>query len=183
VVFFLPIWIAIWAIVAFLVYLDAKKRGMNAFEWSLMVFFFFVIGLIAYVLVRSDKSKGRPMPVLVVMLVGSFVLMLLSGIIFMAGLSESLARAFFLATVIIWFALGIWTIVDGQQETRRIAAAQAMEKAKTKDEAKVEAKAEAKADAKADAKTETKVDAGANLDEDAPSPKSSPDAEDGLNDP
>jgi flagellar biosynthesis component FlhA len=130
-----------------------------------------------------DEPRGREMPLLLYLLITSFVLMLLSGAMFMLGMPEALSRALFLATVIIWFALGIWTIVDGQQETRRIAAAQAMEKAKTKDEAKVEAKAEAKADAKADAKTETKVDAGANLDEDAPSPKSSPDAEDGLNDP
>ena len=126
-----------------------------------------------------DEPRGREMPLLLYLLITSFVLMLLSGAMFMLGMPEALSRALFLATVIIWFALGIWTIVDGQQETRRIAAAQAMEKAKTKDEAKVEAKAEAKADAK----TETKVDAGANLDEDAPSPKSSPDAEDGLNDP
>jgi len=162
VVYFLPIWIAIWAIIGYLVYLDAKKRGMNALRWFFFIFALFVIGLIVYVLVRSDISEGKPMPVLVVMLVTSFVLMLFSGIMFMAGLPEAQARAFFLATVVIWIALGIWVIVDGQLETGRIAAAQAAAKAKAKDEVKAEAK------------TEAKVDAGAKPDEDAPSPKSSP---------
>ena len=122
-----------------------------------------------------DEPRGREMPLLLYLLIASFVLMLLSGAMFMLGMPEAQSRALFLATVIIWFALGIWTIVDGQQETRRIAAAQAAEKAIAKDEMKAEAKDEAK--------TEAKADAGAKPDEDAPSPKSSPDADDGLNDP
>ena len=138
IVLFLPIWIAIWAIVGYLVYLDAKNRGMNALEWGLSVFLFFVVGLIAYLLIRSEMSKGKPMPVLVVMLVGSFVLMLLSGAMFMLGLPEAQSRALFLATVVIWIALGIWAIVDGQLEMRRLAAAQAA----AKDKAKAEAEAE-----------------------------------------
>jgi hypothetical protein len=122
-----------------------------------------------------DEPRGREMPLPLYLLVGSFVLMLLSGAMYMLGLPEAQSRALFLATVVIWIALGIWTIVDGQLETRRIAAAQAVEKAK----AGVEAMAEAKAEAKA----EKKGDAGAKPDEDAPSPKQSPDADDGLNDP
>jgi len=156
-VHFLPIWIAIWAIVGYLVYLDAKNRGLNAFGWFLFVLIFFIIGLITYVLVRSDASKGRPMPVLVVMLVASFVLMLFSGILFMAGLPEAVARALFLATVVIWTGLGVWAIVDGQLETRRFAAAQATAKANTKADAKPKEKTDEKAEAVAGPKPDAKV--------------------------
>ena len=114
-----------------------------------------------------DEPRGREMPLLVYLLVVSFVLMLLSGAMYMLGLPEAQSRALFLATVVIWIALGIWAIVDGQLETRRIGAAQTAAKDEVKDEAK----------------TEAKVGAGPKPDEDAPSPKSSPDADDGLNDP
>jgi len=122
-----------------------------------------------------EAPRGREMPLLVYLLVASFALMLLSGMMFMLGLPEAQSRAVFMATVIIWLVIGVSTIVDGQLETRRIAAAQAKAKAKAEDETKVEAKVEAKAGAK--------VDAGAEPDEDAPSPKLSSDADDGLNDP
>ena len=122
-----------------------------------------------------DEPRGREMPLLVYLLVASFVLMLLSGAFFMLGLPEAQSRALFLATVVIWFALGIWAIVDGQLEIGRIATAQAKEKAKAKDEAEDKAKDKAKAKEKADGR--------AKPDEDAPSPKSSSDADDGLNDP
>jgi len=123
---------------------------MNALQWFLLVFLLGVIGLITYVIVRSDISKNKPMPVLVVMLVASFVLMLLSGAMFMAGLPEAPSRALFLATVVIWVALGIWAIVDGRLEMRRLAAAQAAAKANTM------AEAEAKAGTMAGAEAGTK---------------------------
>lgn len=66
----------------------------------------------------AEPDGGRPLPTLLVVLIGSFVLMLLSGIFFMAGLPEDLARALFLGTVVMWFALGIAVIVKGRLDVR-----------------------------------------------------------------
>jgi hypothetical protein len=66
---------------------------------------------------EDGTAHGRPMPLLVVLLGGSFVLMLLSGLFYMAGLPEDWARAMFLATVIVWTVLGIAVIVDGHRTT------------------------------------------------------------------
>jgi hypothetical protein len=57
------------------------------------------------------------------MLWGSFVLMLLSGVFYGLGLPEDWARAMFIATVIVWLALGIALIVQGRMETRAFARA------------------------------------------------------------
>ena len=67
------------------------------------------------------EDQGRPFPTLLVMLLGSFVLMILSGIFYGLGLPEDWARALFMATVILWLLLGIALIVQGFQETRAIA--------------------------------------------------------------
>jgi hypothetical protein len=69
----------------------------------------------------DPEDVGRPMPVLLVMLWGSFLLMIISGVAYGLGLPEDIARAFFIATVIIWLVLGIALLVQGQMETRSIA--------------------------------------------------------------
>ncbi len=61
------------------------------------------------------------MALLVVLLCGSFVLMILSGLFYMAGLPEDWARMLFLATVIVWTVLGIAVIVDGLRTTAALA--------------------------------------------------------------
>lgn len=66
----------------------------------------------------AGPDDGRPLPTLLVVLIGSFVLMLLSGIFYMAGLPEDLARALFLGTVVMWFALGIAVLVKGRLDVR-----------------------------------------------------------------
>ena len=116
-----------------------------------------------------DEPRGREMPLLVYLLVASFALMLLSGAMFMLGLPEAESRALFLATVVIWIAIGIWIIVDGQLETRRIAAAQATARAKA---------TEAGADAAAG--TGAEADAGAKSDAGGPSATPPPATDDGA---
>ena len=69
----------------------------------------------------SKEDVGRPMPTLVVMLLGSFLLMVLSGVFYGLGLPEDWARALFMATVILWLALGVALILHGFMETRSIA--------------------------------------------------------------
>lgn len=69
----------------------------------------------------DNEDLGRPFPTLLIMLLGSFVLMILSGIFFGLGLPEDWARALFMATVIIWMLLGAALIVQGFKETREIA--------------------------------------------------------------
>ena len=69
----------------------------------------------------SLDTSGRPIPQLVYLLMASFVLMILSGIFYGLGLPEDWARALFMATVILWFILGIALIVQGRMEVREIA--------------------------------------------------------------
>ena len=63
---------------------------------------------------------GRPIPTLLVMLWGSFVLMVLSGVFFALGLPNDWARALFIATVVIWIVLGVALIVQGQLEVQNL---------------------------------------------------------------
>ena len=60
--------------------------------------------------------EGRPVAQLVYLLVGSFVLMVFSGIFFALGLPEAWARALFMGTVVSWVILGIAFIVQGRME-------------------------------------------------------------------
>ena len=62
------------------------------------------------------EPEGRPIPVLLYMLWGSFILMLLSGIAYGLGLPEDLARALFIATVAVWIFLGLALMFAGYQE-------------------------------------------------------------------
>jgi hypothetical protein len=59
--FFLVIWIfvIVW------VYRDAEQRGMNGVLWGLLVFLGNLVGLLIYLIVRSDSvrvSKAEPPP-------------------------------------------------------------------------------------------------------------------------
>jgi hypothetical protein len=62
------------------------------------------------------EPEGRPIPVLLYMLWGSFILMILSGIFYGLGLPEQLARALFIATVAVWTFLGLALMYTGYQE-------------------------------------------------------------------
>ncbi len=64
----------------------------------------------------DTAHEGRPVPQLVYLLVGSFVLMLLSGIFFALGLPEDWARALFMGTIMAWLILGIALIVQGRMD-------------------------------------------------------------------
>ena len=44
-----------WLILVFWVYRDAERRGMNGVLWALLVFFGIFIGLIIYLIVRSEE--------------------------------------------------------------------------------------------------------------------------------
>jgi len=47
--------LAIWILVIVWVYRDAERRGMNGVLWALLVFIGNLIGLLIYLLVRSDS--------------------------------------------------------------------------------------------------------------------------------
>ncbi|MBD3414545.1 MAG: zinc-ribbon domain-containing protein [Candidatus Aminicenantes bacterium] len=49
----------IWIFVIVWVYKDAEKRGMNGILWALLVFIGNLIGLLIYLIVRSDTSLGK----------------------------------------------------------------------------------------------------------------------------
>lgn len=51
--------LALWLFVCVWVYNDAQKRGMNGVLWALLVFIGHVIGLIIYLIVRSERA-ARP---------------------------------------------------------------------------------------------------------------------------
>ena len=76
------------------------------------------------VTMAEDSAAGRPLPLLVLLLGVSFLMMILSGVFYGLGLPEDVARAFFIATVIVWCFLGAAVIIQGQLETRAIAAHQ-----------------------------------------------------------
>jgi len=57
---FLPLaLLALWLFVCVWVYRDAQQRGMNGVLWALLVFIGHVIGLIIYLIVRSERA-ARP---------------------------------------------------------------------------------------------------------------------------
>ena len=68
----------------------------------------------------DPDPAGRPIPLLLTLLTGSFVLMVLSGVFFALGLPNEWARALFMATVVIWIVLGVALIVQGQLEVRSL---------------------------------------------------------------
>jgi hypothetical protein len=69
----------------------------------------------------GPSEAGRPIPVLVLVLLASFILMILSGVFYGLGLPEDWARGLFMVTVVLWFVLGGALIVSGFMETREYA--------------------------------------------------------------
>ena len=61
------------------------------------------------------------MPTLVWVLLASFILMILSGVLYALGMPEDWARGLFMVTVVLWFILGGGLIVSSFVETRRFA--------------------------------------------------------------
>lgn len=51
------IWFVLWIIIAIWVYRDAEQRGMSGALWLLIVIFTGLIGLIIYIVVRSDRPQ------------------------------------------------------------------------------------------------------------------------------
>jgi RNA polymerase subunit RPABC4/transcription elongation factor Spt4 len=49
----------IWIFVIVWVYKDAERRGMNGILWALLVFIGNLIGLLIYLIVRSDITSGE----------------------------------------------------------------------------------------------------------------------------
>jgi hypothetical protein len=49
----------IWIFVIIWVYKDAERRGMNGILWALLVFIGNLIGLLIYLIVRSDTTLGK----------------------------------------------------------------------------------------------------------------------------
>ncbi|MCC6051010.1 MAG: PLDc N-terminal domain-containing protein [Thermofilum sp.] len=54
--------IAVWILLAVWVYRDAKKRGMEATLWLLVVLLTGFIGLIVYLIVRREHPIQQPPP-------------------------------------------------------------------------------------------------------------------------
>jgi Na+/melibiose symporter-like transporter len=69
----------------------------------------------------EESEAGRPLPILVVALLASFVLMVLSGVFYALGLPEDWARGLFMVTVILWFILGGALIAKSFLETSEYA--------------------------------------------------------------
>ncbi len=69
----------------------------------------------------GPSEAGRPIPLLVTVLLASFILMILSGVFYALGMPEDWARGLFMATVVLWFVLGGALIVSGFMETREYA--------------------------------------------------------------
>lgn len=51
------IWFVIWIAIAVWVYRDAEERGMSGVLWLIVVIFLGLIGLIVYLVVRTDKPQ------------------------------------------------------------------------------------------------------------------------------
>jgi TctA family transporter len=54
--------IAVWILLAVWVYRDARKRGMEATLWLLVVLLTGIIGLIVYLIVRREHPIQQPPP-------------------------------------------------------------------------------------------------------------------------
>lgn len=51
---------AIWVVIIIWVYRDAERRGMNGVLWALLVLIGNLIGLLIYLIVRSDAFQAPP---------------------------------------------------------------------------------------------------------------------------
>ncbi|HDT11927.1 MAG TPA: hypothetical protein ENN58_04235, partial [bacterium] len=54
--FFSFVLLALWIVVIVWVYRDAERRGMNGILWALLVLIGNLIGLLIYLILRSDSS-------------------------------------------------------------------------------------------------------------------------------
>ena len=52
--------IIIGGLIAYFVYNDAQKRGMNAVVWAIVGFLFGLIGVIIYLIARKPVVEGGP---------------------------------------------------------------------------------------------------------------------------
>jgi RNA polymerase subunit RPABC4/transcription elongation factor Spt4 len=50
----------VWIAVVIWVYRDAERRGMNGVLWALLVFLGNLLGLLIYLIIRSDPEKAPP---------------------------------------------------------------------------------------------------------------------------
>lgn len=55
-------WLILWICVIVWVYRDAERRGMNGILWGLLVFIGNIIGLLIYLIVRSDNLPSKSPP-------------------------------------------------------------------------------------------------------------------------
>jgi RNA polymerase subunit RPABC4/transcription elongation factor Spt4 len=58
-------WLILWICVIVWVYRDAERRGMNGILWGLLVFIGNIIGLLIYLIVRSDNVSSQSDPPIV----------------------------------------------------------------------------------------------------------------------
>ena len=56
----IAVWFIIWILVAIWVYRDAESRGMSGALWLIIVILIGLIGIIIYLVVRSDKTQMQP---------------------------------------------------------------------------------------------------------------------------
>jgi len=54
------LFLIIWICVIIWVYRDAVRRGMNGVLWALLVFIGNLVGLLIYLIVRSDSARASP---------------------------------------------------------------------------------------------------------------------------
>jgi len=47
----------VWIALLFWVYRDASRHGMNAGLWVVVVFFFHLLGFVAYLIARATRAK------------------------------------------------------------------------------------------------------------------------------
>jgi hypothetical protein len=47
----------VWIALLVWVYRDASRRGMNAWLWVVVVFFFHLLGIVAYLIARATRAK------------------------------------------------------------------------------------------------------------------------------
>jgi len=50
----------VWIALLFWVYRDASRRGMNAWLWVVVVFFFHLLGFVAYLIARAMRRSPSP---------------------------------------------------------------------------------------------------------------------------
>ncbi len=59
--FWMIFWLVVWILIAYLVYQDAEKRGMNGLLWLILLLIPMVniIALIIYIVIRESQPQPR----------------------------------------------------------------------------------------------------------------------------